>query len=86
MTLSDTESRLSALERQNRIMRRVLGAALVAAGGFALLGMRGQEQPKDARYRIVYASKFAVQDPRTGKTRATLAHQTMAGGWAGLTL
>jgi hypothetical protein len=42
--------------------------------------------PSDATFRIVYASKFALKDPRTGKLRAELSHQVAPGGWAGITL
>jgi hypothetical protein len=80
------QDRVIALEKQNRAFRRlVLGLAL-AFGVLALLGFTMDNEPADANYRIVYASKFALRDPRTGKIRAELSHQTMPGGWAGMTL
>jgi hypothetical protein len=40
--------------------------------------------PLDGDFRVVRASKFDLVDPRTGITRATLAHQVPPNGWAGL--
>ncbi len=76
--------RVRRLERFNR----VLIAAAAAAAGLATLAafQLATPQLKDASFRVVRASKFDVVDPRTGKTRATLAHQVMEGGWAGLTI
>jgi len=78
--------RLLRLERQNRRLRRLFFGLVVLAGTVPLMGLAVNDQPRDAHYRIVYASKFALKDPRTGKVRAELAHQTAKGGWAGLTL
>ncbi|MEM9381564.1 MAG: hypothetical protein AAGB93_16535 [Planctomycetota bacterium] len=80
------EARLATLERQNRRLRRVFAGGAAVAAAFLLVGMRSNQAPADASYRIVYASKFAVKDPRTGKVRMTMAHQTQPGGWAGITL
>jgi hypothetical protein len=76
--------RLAHLERANRRTKRLLLALLVVIAVIPLLSLRGEDS--DASYRIVYASKFALRDPRTGKLRAELAHQVDPGGWAGITL
>lgn len=78
--------RIIGLERENRRIRRMLCGVATALAAVPLLGSAMNEEPVDAHYGIVYASKFALKDPRTGKVRAQLAHQTMEGGWAGITL
>lgn len=80
------EARLASLERQNRRLRGAFAGGAAIAAAFLLVGMRSNQAPVDATYRIVYASKFAVKDPRTGKVRMTMAHQVQPGGWAGITL
>ena len=78
------DERLVRLERENRRWKRLLVATVGVLALVPLLSLRGED--RDASYRIVYASKFAVKDPRTGKLRAELDHQVQPGGWAGLTL
>ncbi len=78
------QERLAHLERQNRRTKRLLLALLAVVAPLALLSLRGEDS--DASFRIVYASKFALRDPRTGKVRAELSHQVQPGGWAGITL
>ena len=86
METQSLESRIESLERQNRWFRRgALGLAALAVVSTTVAFRNAGEAP-DAQFRIVSASKFALVDPRTGKTRAELSHQTMAGGWAGITL
>lgn len=80
------EARLVMLERQNRLFRRVALAVSVVAVASLAMAFRAAETQPDAHFRIVSASKFSLLDPRTGKTRGELSHQTMPGGWAGLTL
>jgi hypothetical protein len=77
-------ARLARLEAENRRTKRLLLALIVVLAAVPCLSLRG-EAP-DATYRIVYASKFALRDPRTGKLRAELSHQLQPGGWAGITL
>src|SRR5688500_16420193 len=86
METNSLESRVETLERQNRLFRR--GAIAMAALALVSItvAFRNSAESTDARFRIVSASKFQVVDPRTGKTRAELSHQTMSGGWAGMTL
>lgn len=86
MSSSELRDRVLRLERENRLIKRLLVALAAALGLFPLLALAGDETPQDAHHRIVYASKFALQDPRTGKLRAQLAHQVQEGGWAGITL
>ena len=74
------------LERENRRIRLLLLSLIVVLSTILLLGSSTNYESKDAHFRIVYASKFALKDPRTGKVRAQLAHQTRPGGWAGITL
>jgi len=84
MDITSFQERLIRLERENRRWKRMLVVVLVVVAAVPLLSLRGEDS--DATYRIVYASKFAVRDPRTGKLRAELDHQVMPGGWAGITL
>ena len=84
MDITTIHERLARLEKENRQWKRLLLVLLVVLAAVPLLSLRGEDS--DATYRIVYASKFAVRDPRTGKLRAELDHQVMPGGWAGLTL
>jgi hypothetical protein len=91
MTNGPFETRIQILERKNRVLTLCVAAVLSLAG---LIVVLGQARPPDffaasppspdGQFRIVYASKFVLQDPRTGLTRATLAHQVHEGGWAGL--
>jgi hypothetical protein len=78
--------RITRLERHNRRFRNLLGAAALLGSAAVLVGAADRREPEDVRFRVVYASKFALQDPRTDTLRAELSHQTMEGGWAGLTL
>lgn len=86
MNGSALHDRIIALEAQNRRTRRILLGLVVVLGTWPLLAFTRKSEPVDAHYRIVYASKFALKDPRTGVVRAELSHQTMEGGWAGITL
>ncbi len=80
------EDRLTRLENQNRRLRRI-GITLAALlSAVPLLGFAFSDEPSDGHFRIVYASKFALKDPRTDKIRGEFSHQTVPGGWAGLTL
>lgn len=80
------QARLVRLEKEHRRTKKLLLCLIVvlAAAPFLAFAMRAEDA--DARYRIVYASKFALTDPRTGKMRAELAHSVDPGGWAGITL
>lgn len=80
------EDRMIKLEKENRRIKRFLIGLLAVIFVIPLFAFTKSDRPVDAHYRIVYASKFAVKDPRTGKVRAQFAHQTMEGGWAGITL
>ena len=80
------ESRIETLERQNRWFRRGALALVTLALVSTAVAFKSASELPDAQFRIVSASKFALVDPRTGKIRAQLAHQTAAGGWAGITL
>jgi len=86
MDLSSLERRVLKLEVQNRWLRAVIMIILVSVTMFSLLGFTGEDELESARFKIVYASKFALMDPRTNTVRAELSHQVMPGGWAGLTL
>jgi hypothetical protein len=86
MNDSALNDRMLALETQNRKIKRALLGLVVVLGTLPLFAFALKSEPQDANYRIVYASKFALRDPRTGIVRAELSHQTMAGGWAGITL
>lgn len=86
MEAQSLESRIESLERQNRLFRRgSMALAALAITSIAVAFGSAGDLP-DAHYRIVSASKFSLVDQRTGKPRAELSHQTMAGGWAGITL
>lgn len=80
------ESRIEALERQNRLFRRASFAASILAVAVFAFAFRSVDEQPDAHFRIVTASKFSLVDARTGKPRAELSHQVVPGGWAGLTL
>jgi hypothetical protein len=86
MEKNSLESRVETLERQNRLFRRASIAIAALALASITVAFRNAAELTDAQFRIVSASKFQVVDPRTGKTRAQLAHQTVPGGWAGMTL
>lgn len=86
MNDSTMNDRMLALETQNRRIKRLLLGFVIVLGSVPLLAFALKNEPTDAHYRIVYASKFALKDPRTGVVRAELSHQTMEGGWAGITL
>jgi len=78
--------RLARLEAENRRIKRWLACALVVLAAMPLVSFTTRSDDTDASYRIVYASKFALKDPRTGILRAQLAHSVDPGGWAGITL
>jgi hypothetical protein len=67
-------------------MKRVLLGLGVVVGTVPLCAFALKGEPTNAHHRIVYASKYVLQDPRTGLTRAEFSHQVMEGGWAGITL
>jgi len=86
MTNSTIEARLAHLEAQNRTLRRTGITLAVLLGALPIVSFALPDEPKDATFRIVRASKFSLEDPRTGKVRGEFSHQVMAGGWAGITL
>lgn len=86
MNMTSLQDRILRLENQNRRAKHMLIGVAVVIGTLLLLAFATISSPESASFDIVNASKFVVKDPRTGVTRATLAHQTMDGGWAGITL
>ena len=86
MNMITLQDRVLRLEKQNRRAKRLLLCAAAIMGSVPLLAFGVSDRPESASFDIVYASKFVVRDSRTGVTRATFAHQTMEGGWAGITL
>jgi hypothetical protein len=86
MKNSTIEARLAHLEAQNRTLRRTGLTLAVLLGALPIVSFALPDEPKDATFRIVRASKFSLEDPRTGKVRGEFSHQVMAGGWAGITL
>lgn len=86
MKQSTLEDRLYRIEKENKIFRRVLLGLAFTVGAISLVSAVSHQGPTDAHFRIVTASKFSLLDQRTGKVRAELSHQTMEGGWAGITL
>ena len=79
-------NRVVKLEKQSRFLIGPVLLAVLIVFVCGAMPNKKQEQLTDGRFRIVYASKFALVDPRTDTTRATLAHQTSPNGWAGLHL
>ena len=86
MEHASLHERIVALEKENRRTKRWLAGLASLLAAVPLVGFAAVDSPEDASYRVVYASKFALRDPRTGKMRAELSHQTHAGGSAGITL
>lgn len=91
MRNASLEQRVSRLEKQNRRLRAALVAvaALLAVPVLLAAGAPRKPHPQYPekaveRFGIVYAHKFVLNNPYTGKVKAELAYQEKAGGWIGL--